>query len=114
MKIGTVITLLSISDQDSAYEKMGKHISQADAEYLNNDSEFSFPICHIREVLKRDSRFMTHTIHTIHRSKVSFRNADGLQVCSAWQTVHNLCKTTRPDISWKGTVCLLFVFIHKP
>ena len=42
--------LLSISDQDSAYEKMGKHISQAVAEYLSNDSEFSFPICHIHDV----------------------------------------------------------------
>ena len=39
--------LLSISDQDSAYKKMGKHTSQAVAKY---SSEFSFPICHIHDV----------------------------------------------------------------
>ena len=38
------LILLSISDQDSAYEKMEKHISEALADYLENDTEFLFPV----------------------------------------------------------------------
>ena len=42
--------LLSISDQDSAYEKMGKHISQALADYLENDTGFLFPFYHTQDI----------------------------------------------------------------
>ena len=42
--------LLSISDQDSAYEKMGKHISEAYDDYLENDIELLFPFYHIHDI----------------------------------------------------------------
>ena len=42
--------LLSISDQDSAFEKMRKHISEALADYLENDTEFLFPFYHIHDI----------------------------------------------------------------
>ena len=42
--------LLSISDQPSAYEKLGKQITQALIEYMNNQSTFPFPTVHIRDI----------------------------------------------------------------
>ena len=42
--------LLSISDQDSAYEKMGKHISETLADYLENETEFLYPFFHIHDI----------------------------------------------------------------
>ena len=42
--------LSSISDQDSAYEKVGKHISEALANYLENDTEFLFSFYHIHDI----------------------------------------------------------------
>ena len=43
--------LLSISDQASAYEKLGKQIRQALIEYMNNESTFPFPIVHIHDIV---------------------------------------------------------------
>ena len=42
--------LLSISDQTSAYEKLGKQITQALIEYTNNEPTFPFPIVHIHDI----------------------------------------------------------------
>ena len=42
--------LLYISDQASAYEKLGKQIPQALIEYMNNESTFLFHIVHIHDI----------------------------------------------------------------
>ena len=42
--------LLYISDQPSAYEKLGKQITQALIEYMNNESTFPFHIVHIHDI----------------------------------------------------------------
>ena len=50
-------TLLSISDQASAYEKLGKQIIQDLIEYMNDESTFPFPIVHIHTL---DIKLKTH------------------------------------------------------
>ena len=41
---------MSISYQDSAYEKVEKHISEALADYLETDTEFLFPFYYIHGI----------------------------------------------------------------
>ena len=50
IECGRFRILLSISDQNSAYEKMGKHISEALDDYLENDTEFLFLFYHIHDI----------------------------------------------------------------
>ena len=42
--------LFSISDQVSAYEKLGKEVSQRVTEYLAEESTFPFPVVHIHDI----------------------------------------------------------------
>ena len=42
--------LLNVSDLDSAYEKIEKHISETLADYLENNTEFLFPFCHFHDI----------------------------------------------------------------
>ena len=44
------LILLSISHQDSAYEKMGNHIYEGLVDYLENDTGFLFPFYHIHDI----------------------------------------------------------------
>ena len=42
--------LFSISDQVSAYEKLGKEVLQKLTEYLAEESTFPFPVVHIHDI----------------------------------------------------------------
>ena len=67
--------LLSISDQDSAYEKMGKHISEALADYTENDTEFLFPFYHISDT--------NHQVKNAHASLERGTHFDGENIYDA-------------------------------
>ena len=42
--------VLSMSDQASAYEKLGKEISQGFRKFFADESIFPFPVVHIRDI----------------------------------------------------------------
>ena len=69
--------LLSISDQDSAYEKMRKHISEALADYLpvDNDTEFLFLFYHIHDI--------GHQVKNAQASLERGTHFDGENICDA-------------------------------
>ena len=64
--------LLSISDQDFAYEKMEKHISEALADYLENDTGFLFPFYHIHDIGHQVKMLRLHlNVEHIFMAKIS-------------------------------------------
>ena len=104
---------LSISDQDSTYEKMGKHISQAVAEYLNNESGFSFSICHIHDV--------GHQVKKAQASLERGMHFDGQNVYDATDfEVDTIVKTDIPELRrpWfaenhRDVISPLFIIVSR-